>query len=65
MKTIALSLFSNRAKSFFWRTGMMALALIVDEIAVNIGLFDLPILATGILGLVFGEISKAINNSIR
>ena len=57
---------NKRVKSFLWRTGMMMLAIGVTQV-----IEVLPLLAdsvnpliTATLGLVFGEISKAINNAL-
>lgn len=62
-KLLAL-LTSNRFKSFYWRTGMMAVAGFISLFLENIQALDLPELATVILGLILGEISKQINNSL-
>jgi len=51
----------KRLKSLSWRAGMMIMAVIVDFLMVNIGLFDLPIALTGVLGLILGECSKYLN----
>lgn len=62
------NIFQNkRVKSFLWRTGMMVLAVLVSQ-----GTEALPLLAEYtnpttivILGLVMGEISKALNVQIK
>ena len=55
----------NRTKSLAWRIGMMSLAFVIAFLADNIGLFDLNVEATSIIGLVLGEISKAIDTKIK
>jgi len=61
LKTIFLS---NRMKSLYWRTMMMCVAVIVGGLASNLDVFApyvSPMTIT-MLGLVLGEVSKAINN---
>ncbi|MBU2061160.1 MAG: hypothetical protein KKH44_04835 [Bacteroidetes bacterium] len=53
---------SSRFKSFYWRTIMMALAGFLSLLAETIGGIGLPPEAVVVIGLVFGEISKHINN---
>jgi len=53
----------NRLKSFGWRLGMMVAAVIVDQLLVELSLFDLGTSTTVILGLVLGEVSKYLNAS--
>jgi len=64
METILNTLTSNRFKSFYWRTSMMIIAGLITVI-IN-SFTDLGI--TGelavVLGLILGEISKAINNKL-
>ena len=62
MKTI---LTSNRMKSLYWRTSMMVLAVVVGNLLSNIDMFAPVLGATGItmLGLILGEVSKALNNA--
>lgn len=64
MKKIKEILLSNRFKSFYWRLGMLILAAIVGGLLDNIDMLSpyLSPAAVGILGLILGEISKAINN---
>ena len=52
---------NNRLKSLLWRTFMMAFAGALAFLAENIGVLDLSTEMTVLLGLIFGEISKAIN----
>lgn len=57
---------SNRVKSLYWRTGMMILALVIGQIATNIDILS-PLISPAtvtLLGLILGEVSKAINSSI-
>lgn len=53
--------FMKRFKSFLWRGGMMTVAFIFAYIAENLSALELSPELTMILGLVFGEISKALN----
>jgi hypothetical protein len=52
----------KRIQSFLWRGGMMVLAFAFAWVASNVGLLELDVTTTTIIGLVFGEISKAIKN---
>lgn len=57
-------LLSNRMKSLYWRTGMMCVAVIVGAVLSNLDVLD-PYIGTAsitMLGLILGEVSKAINN---
>ena len=53
---------TKRIKSLAWRVGMMMLAGGLAYLSENVGLLELSTEVTVILGLVFGEISKAIHN---
>lgn len=53
--------FKKRLESFLWRTGMMVLAAVVTFAMDNLGMLQFDPLVVTILGLVLGEISKAIN----
>lgn len=65
MKNFLINLLSDkRLKSLLWRSGMMVLAFIVSYLLENLSTFGLSSQITVILGLVLGEISKAINNTI-
>ena len=55
------STLKNRLKSLAWRTAMVAIAFIVDQIALNLGWFNLSPAMTTMAGLVLGEISKYLN----
>jgi hypothetical protein len=59
-KTIEL-LTSPRFKSFYWRSAMMILAGFIDLIVSNLSDFELGNQTTVVLGLVLGEVSKALN----
>jgi hypothetical protein len=52
---------AKRVKSFIWRAGMMGIAAVVAFSLDNIQLLELSPLATTLLGLVLGEISKHLN----
>jgi hypothetical protein len=54
---------SNRFKSFYWRTGMMIIAVIVAQLGSNLDLiapYVNPATIT-VLGLILGEVSKYLN----
>lgn len=54
----------KRVEAFLWATGTMVLAMAVDFLATNVGLFNMPAEVTVVLGLVFNQISKAIHNKM-
>ena len=54
--------YQKRILSFAWRLGAMILAVSLDFTAREIGVFELPAEITVVIGLIFGEISKAITN---
>ena len=58
---------SNRMKSLYWRTGMMILAVILGNFLSNIDVLASVLSPASItlLGLILGEVSKAINNSLK
>lgn len=58
-------LLSPRFKSFYWRSGMMFVAGFIALIAKNLELFHLPIGWVTLVGLVLGEVSKALNNRLK
>ena len=66
-KKIKEILISNRFKSLYWRAGMMALSILVSGVLSNIDMLEnvFSPLVVMIIGLVFGEISKAINNALK
>ena len=51
----------KRFKSFAWRTGGMVAVMGLEFMAVNLELFDLPMVLTVILGLAVGELTKYYN----
>jgi len=51
----------KRIKSFTWRLAMAILAFTFAWVSENIGLLELSPAMTGILALVLGEVSKALN----
>lgn len=55
---------SSRVKSFLWRSGMMIVAYACATIAGNLGMLNLGVTEVTVIGLVLGEVSKAINNSL-
>ena len=66
MDKIKIILKGNRMKSLYWRTGMMILAVLVGALLSGIELLA-PVLSPAVimmLGLVLGEISKALNKMI-
>ena len=54
----------KRIKSFAWRIGMMTLAFFLTITADNIGMLELNPAFSILLGLVLGEVSKAINTEL-
>ena len=65
MKILIKTLTSDRFKSFYWRISMMLLAVLLSSISENIGMLELSPQATVVLGLIFGEWSKALNNGYK
>lgn len=57
-------LLSPRLKSFYWRTGMMALASFLAIVADSLNMLELSPQITVVIGLVLGEISKALTNAV-
>ena len=53
---------NHRVQSFVWRTGMMILAIIIQQVIASMSDWAIPAEVTVILGLILGEISKMINN---
>lgn len=53
---------SNRLKSFLWRGGAIMIVAGLSYVAENIGQFNLSPEMVVFVGLVIGEITKAINN---
>ena len=64
MKNFTNELFtSSRLKSFTWRLGSVMVVAGLGYISSSLGEFDLSPEAVVFLGLVLGEITKAINNA--
>jgi len=55
---------NNRVKSFFWRMGMLTLAAIIAYFIGLLPTLTLPGIITAILGVILGEISKFINQTL-
>ena len=53
--------FIKRLKSLLWRSAMMGVAVMIDNIAGNIGVLEMTPFMTTALGLSLGEISKFLN----
>lgn len=53
---------SSRFKSLLWRAAMMGIATFLSVLANNLGGLDIGGEATVVLGLILGELSKALNN---
>lgn len=60
MQNVLTVLTNNRFKSFYWRTAMMALAGFITLVIENLAGFGLSAQTTVILGLILGELSKAV-----
>jgi hypothetical protein len=56
---------NKRVKSFLWRTGMMCLAVVIVEVINILPSLELAPGITVLLGLILGEISKMINNTLQ
>jgi hypothetical protein len=56
---------STRLKSFLWRAGAVGLVAIVGYAQTEITNFQLSDTALVLIGLVLGEITKALNNVIQ
>lgn len=65
MNTFIEVITSNRFKSFYWRGGAMIVVATLNFIAADLGNLDLPTETVVFLGLVLGEITKAISNSLK
>ena len=64
MNTIVDFFTGNRFKSFLWRTLMMGISGLIAIVLNNLGILDLDPKVVAFIGLIFGEISKAINNKL-
>lgn len=56
---------SARFKSFLWRGGAILAITGLNYVSTNLGIFNLSPQAVIIVGLVIGEITKAINNVVQ
>lgn len=54
----------KRLESFAWRASMMMLAVFLDYLIAHIGLIEINPEYTVIIGLMLGELSKAIKSEI-
>lgn len=64
IKTLGEVLTNSRFKSFYWRSAMMFVAGFITLFADHISLFEFSPMVTTVLGLVLGEVSKAVNNQL-
>ena len=67
MNKIKTFLGGNRMKSFYWRTGMMIVAVLVSSLLASLDIFAeflSPAVVT-FIGLMLGEVSKAINTALK
>lgn len=55
------SQFQKRMESFLWRAAMMTAAFFCAYVAENIGALELDPSVTTVIGLLLGEVSKALN----
>ena len=55
----------KRIKSLLWRAAMMGIAAVVVVLSDGITGLGLNPLIVGVLGLVFGEISKYLNKQVK
>lgn len=55
----------SRLSSLAWRSGMMALAVVLETVVQSLSGFGFPPEVTVIVGLVLGEVSKQIRNSLK
>ncbi len=53
---------TKRIKSLLWRAAMMAIAVFVAGVSDGLVGLELPLIITGVLGLILGEVSKHISN---
>ncbi len=56
---------TKRIKSLLWRAVMMAIAVFVASVSDGLVGLELPIIITGVLGLVLGEVSKFLNSKAK
>lgn len=64
LKNLKAVLLTSRMQSLYWRTGMMILAVLVNQAIVMIDQVGFNPQTVVFAGLVLGEISKAIANKL-
>jgi hypothetical protein len=62
---LKLTLLNNRMKSFYWRTGMMMATVLISAITGLLPTLSLPQWVLVLSGLMLGEISKLVNQTIQ
>lgn len=63
MTTFTTEMFSSsRFKSFLWRAGAMGAVAIIGVLQVEVTNYSLRPEIIAVLGLILGEITKALNN---
>ncbi len=65
MENVIKVLTSKRFMSFYWRTGMMIFAGFITLIANSVGDFGITGQYAVLFGLILGEVSKSLNNTIK
>lgn len=58
------TILKNRVKSFLWRFAGIAAVALLNFVAEQINLFNLPEIAIVVIGLVVGELTKFINTNL-
>lgn len=56
---------NKRFKAFYWSSAMMIGAGFVDLLLQSLAEFNLPNLATTVLGLILAQVSKYLNSEIK
>lgn len=54
----------KRLKSFIWRAGAVGAVAVLNYVAEQLGASGLSVEIVTVIGLVIGEITKAINNYV-
>jgi len=63
LKTIFIKVFTNpRFKSFYWRTGMMAISILATVWTNTLAELEIDGGVAVIVGLILGEVSKYLNS---
>lgn len=62
LASVGSFLTSPRVKSFMWRAVMMGVAALLAFVSAHLADFNVPPDAVAVIGLVLGEITKAIND---